>query len=67
MVTIFIKYKVSKSNMSLCVTRKLNLALSVDVIVNLISAQDCLVQMQEGSDPNVRPEATWFMKVGECQ
>lgn len=53
--------------MSLCVTRKPNLALSVDVIVNLISAQDCLVQMQEGSDPNVRPEATWFMKVGECQ
>ncbi|XP_044178056.1 testis-expressed protein 11-like [Acropora millepora] len=26
-------------------------------------AQDCLVQMQEGSDPNLRPEATWFMKI----
>ncbi|XP_074625835.1 testis-expressed protein 11-like [Acropora palmata] len=26
-------------------------------------AQDCLVQMQEGNDPNLRPEATWFMKI----
>ncbi|XP_015759956.1 PREDICTED: testis-expressed sequence 11 protein-like [Acropora digitifera] len=26
-------------------------------------AHDCLVQMQEGGDPNLRPEATWFMKI----
>lgn len=53
--------------MSLSVARKRNLVLSVDVIVNLILAQHCLVQMQEGNDPNLRPEATWFMKIGECQ
>lgn len=66
-VTIFMKYKVPKSNMSLSVTRKRNVVLSVDIIVNLILAQECLVQMQEGSDPNLRPEATWFMKIGECR
>lgn len=66
-VTLFMKYKVPKSSMSLSVARKRNLVLSVDVIVNLNLAHDCLVQMQEGSDPNLRPEATWFMKIGECQ
>ncbi|KAK2550256.1 Testis-expressed protein 11 [Acropora cervicornis] len=28
-----------------------------------LALEDCLVQMQEGNDPNLRPEATWFMKI----
>lgn len=67
MPVFFYEIQSSQKYVSLSVARKRNLVLSVDVIVNLILAQDCLVQMQEGNDPNLRPEATWFMKIGECQ